>query len=80
MQKYKFFRVFTNERSHPIYFYILIIFFKKNLKLRNVTIFSARFGLEVSVAVDGLATDGAKYTANFLNSQDLIEQTEDPRF
>lgn len=54
-------------------------YLKKNLKLRNVTIFSSRFGLEVSVAVDGQATDGAKYTANFLNSNDLAEHTEDPR-
>jgi len=33
----------------------------------------------VSVAPDGQATDGAKYTANFLNSTDLVEHTEDPR-
>uniref|UniRef100_A0A915LFM3 C3H1-type domain-containing protein n=1 Tax=Meloidogyne javanica TaxID=6303 RepID=A0A915LFM3_MELJA len=54
-------------------------YLKKNLKLRNVTVFSTRFGLEVSVAPDGQATDGAKYTANFLNSTDLVEHTEDPR-
>nr|CAD2181100.1 unnamed protein product [Meloidogyne enterolobii] len=54
-------------------------YLKKNLKLRNVTVFSTRFGLEVSVVTDGQATDGAKYTANFLNSTDLVEHTEDPR-
>ncbi|KAF7635351.1 hypothetical protein Mgra_00005173 [Meloidogyne graminicola] len=55
-------------------------YLNKSLKLRNVTIFSERFGLEVSVAVDGLATDGAKYTANFLNSQNLTERAVDQRF
>lgn len=36
------------------------------LKLRNVTVFSEKFGLEVSVIMDNQATDATKYTANFL--------------
>jgi hypothetical protein len=57
------------------YTYFILIY-QGNLKLRNVTTFAAKYGLDVSVNLDENAKNGWIYTAYFISKQEAPNQPE----